>query len=73
MIVGCYSLHLYCDTAGCVNALAKPSSGGAGYAPGEFTHDKHERGAIAKARKAGWKIDLINWTSFCPGCAKRKR
>ena len=70
VIIGCYSLHLYCDTEGCPNALASPTSSGGSRPPGEFTHDKNERGAMAKARRYGWKLDLENWTCFCPTCAK---
>ncbi len=73
MIVGCYSLHLYCDTPGCPMGRCAPSSDGIGRAPGEFTHDKNETGAIAKARRAGWKINLGYGTCFCPTCSKRPR
>lgn len=73
MIVGGYSLHLYCDTPGCPLATCAPSSDGIGKPPGEFTHETNERGAMAKARRAGWKIDLENWTCFCPSCSKRPR
>jgi hypothetical protein len=69
MMVGCYSLHLYCDRAGCPNGRALPD-GDQGRPPGEFTHDKNEAGAMRRARKAGWKI-LTDWTCLCPACAKK--
>ncbi len=72
MIVGCYSLQLYCDTWGCPMGKATPTSDGGSQAPGEFTHDKNERGAMAKARRAGWKIDLRLGTCRCPQCARRR-
>jgi len=71
MIVGGYSLHLYCDADGCPNGRAL---GHAEYSrpPGEFTHSTNERGAMAKARRAGWKLNLRDWTCLCPDCSKKK-
>ncbi len=72
MIVGGYSLHLYCDTNGCPWSTATATSDGGSRAPGEFTHDKNERGAVAKARRAGWKLDLRSGTCWCPKCSTRR-
>jgi len=74
MIVGCYSLHLYCDTEGCPNSMSAPDHGAVSgsRAPGEFTHETNEQGAMAKARRAGWKLDLKNWTCRCPACSKTR-
>ena len=69
MIVGCYALHLYCDSPGCPNGNMGP--GDNPRPPGEFTHATHEKGAMAKARRAGWKLDLTNWTCLCPLCSKK--
>jgi len=73
VIVGCYSLHLYCDTPGCPQAVCRPGSDGIGQPPGEFTHETDQRGAVAKARRAGWKLDLRHWTCLCPECHKKAR
>jgi hypothetical protein len=71
MMVGCYSLHLYCDTAGCPNSTAKPSNMPAGASPpAEFTHQTNEAGAFREARKAGWKLNSKDWTCYCPQCVK---
>lgn len=70
MIVGCYILHLYCETAGCKKALGGVT-GNFGSGPVEFTHPTHEKGAVAEARARGWKLDLKHWTALCPQCAKK--
>lgn len=60
MIVGCYSVHLYCD-----------SPEGGTYKctewPGEYT-GRNEREALANARKAGWRV--VADKAFCRKHAK---
>jgi len=68
VIVGCYSLHLYCryytDPA-CPHHLkgGQPEIFGTGC----------DNGAAARqqARKRGWELDLETWNATCPDCAKR--
>ena len=75
MIVGGYSLHLYCD-----HEYADPEEQykhmGLSEYPGpgraEFTG---ETGGEARqaARKRGWVLDLKNGKAFCPDCVKAGR
>lgn len=48
MIVGCYTVHLYCDHPDAAQYKCTEW-------PGEFT-GQTERECLAEARKAGWKI-----------------
>lgn len=60
MIVGCYSLALYCDGPGC---LVRREGDGV------FTA---ETGAECRreARKRGWRLNLRAGTALCPQCVK---
>lgn len=62
MIVGCYSLDLYCDHPDggqyrCTNW------------PGQWTGTT-DRNCYAQARRAGWKLDLRQRQVLCPAHAK---
>jgi hypothetical protein len=67
MIVGCYSLDLYCDAE-------------RAYPDGihEFREFPHtftaELGSVCRkrARKSGWKLDLKNFEAYCPKCNRPK-
>lgn len=72
MIVGGFVLHLYCDTPGCPQGSARPTSDGGSQAPGEFTHPKNEAGAFAAARRAGWVLVVTSGQCYCRDCAKPK-
>lgn len=63
MIVGCYTLHLYCD----FNADHAP---GEQCYMGEFTG--HSMTASYKeARHAGWRVYPAQQKAKCPACVKR--
>jgi len=55
-IVGCYSVHLYCDHPDAAKHVCPDF-------PAEFT-GKSERNCLAEARKHGWKISST--TVLCP-------
>lgn len=65
MIVGGYSLHLYCDNE---EACARRR---------KYLKTNHDEffGETAsecrrKARQCGWKVDTMAGTALCPDCAK---
>lgn len=62
MIVGCYSLDLYCDTPNCREGM------GRGW---QFTGPTEAR-CMRKARDAGWKFSKVRAArkAWCPACAK---
>lgn len=64
MIVGGYSLHLYCDNN--KGHRLNDSSSKAEY------DDIKESFCFAKAKSDGWKIDRKNGTAICPTCRKKK-
>lgn len=55
MIVGCYTMDLYCDEQGCKNATARHTSDGRGAPPGQFYGETAGECRRA-ARRAGWKL-----------------
>lgn len=67
MIVGCYSIDLYCDSG-----KEKPY-GAAGHwsEPDTFAGESFAECA-REARKAGWKIDRKNGIAICPNCHKER-
>lgn len=67
MIVGCYSLHLYCDAKDHVRVYREPGS-----AQAEFTA---ETGGECRrdARKLGWVLRMRSGRAICPACAKRTK
>jgi hypothetical protein len=54
MIVGCYTLHLYCDRGECAD--------GGTYTPEEFTAE-HGSECRKQARKRGWIITEVSPTA----------
>jgi hypothetical protein len=61
MIIGKYTLHLYCDQDNPQHALD------------EFPHEIVGNTASQTrkyARKRGWKLDLENGHAICPKCRK---
>lgn len=70
MIVGCYSLDLYCD-----NPLETYFGQGATpigfHGFDEFPHQfiaETGENCRQQARKRGWKLDLQNHKAYCPRC-----
>lgn len=55
MIVGCYTLDLYCDEDGCPNDCARYTSDGRGAPPGQFTGETGGE-CRSQAKRAGWKL-----------------
>lgn len=64
MIVGCYTLALYCDNKEGAHEYRE--------FPHEFTN---EFGTVcrANARRAGWKLDTKTGRAWCPKCANESR
>lgn len=62
MIVGCYTMHLYCDG---------PGPHGYGTMPLELT-GRTEGECFAQSRKKGWKIDNHEHKAYCPKCKPKK-
>lgn len=71
MIVGCYTLDLYCDTPDCPNATCRYAGGGERAPPAQFTA---EFGSVCRerARKRGWTLKR-DGRAFCPDCTKAGR
>lgn len=70
MIVGGYSLHLYCDVGGdpyAKNCPNKPWHGKPTEFDGKSKHDTY-----TQARRQGWKIN-VEGRAICPKCAKEGR
>jgi hypothetical protein len=70
MIVGCYSLHLYCDgLPNCKNRNCRPGAGGDSVPPAEYSGQTRGE-CSAKARRQGWRLNPRTDTALCPACAK---
>lgn len=70
MIVGCYTMHLYCDGAKtCPNGGCKIGGGGESVPPAQCTGQTRGECA-AKAKKRGWRLNHRTDTALCPACAK---
>lgn len=65
MIVGCYTLHLYCDGERCVLGRSRGEIIG----PSEYTGNTGGE-ARSAARRDGWKIDEPNDKAWCRKCRK---
>lgn len=75
MIVGGYALDLYCDNEmeeGTRQERWEHMGSEEFPGPGRATYVHEESGAKAraKARLAGWKLDLLNGRALCPSCVK---
>lgn len=58
MVVGCYSLDLYCEVADCDSMLT-------------FT-DRTLTGAIRNAKKSGWSVYYQKNICYCPKHRRKK-
>lgn len=63
MIVGCYSIDLYCDG----EYSHDYDEGKADFA------DKNESRCYRQARRAGWIINTREQKAYCPNCTKLRR
>lgn len=75
MIVGGYTLDLYCDNemeSGTRQERWEHAGSEDFPGPGRatYTHDECGSKARAAARRAGWKLDLENGRALCPACVK---
>lgn len=68
MIVGCYSMDLYCDGA---LDCPKRQANFDGNAPGQFT-GAHRTEASSEVTRAGWRLDHRNNLALCPACNRAK-
>jgi hypothetical protein len=69
MIMGCYSLHLYCDN------YSQSSVGRGEHAFLEFPHEfTAELGSTCRkeAKEMGWTFNRQKDIAVCPKCNKRK-
>lgn len=64
MIVGCYTLHLYCDTKLAAHRNVP--------FPGEYCGETASE-CRQLARKVGWKLDLAKGTATCPNCVRAQK
>lgn len=71
MIVGCYTLDLYCETEGCPMSRCT-RSGEDMRAPASY-NDELGSTCRRRARRDGWRLDLREGTALCPKCADEKR
>jgi len=65
VIVGAYTLHLYCDNT-------KATSHRHREFPHEFVAEFGSR-ARANARRAGWRINKRDGEAICPKCRAKER
>ena len=73
MIVGCYTLDLYCDRFS-VSPGEVTDEHGHWY--NEFPHQfTAELGSEcrAKAKQRGWKLNLKDGTALCPKCSGKRK
>jgi hypothetical protein len=68
MIVGCYSMDLYCDKENCPVVADKDRYWSV---QAQFT-GRTERGCLREARQDGWRFKVIDGDrkAYCPTCAK---
>lgn len=69
MIVGGYTLHLYCDTKDCPNSRCELQ--GDTTIPPFVANDEHGYMCRSKARREGWRLNVFRGTCLCPDCAKK--
>lgn len=69
MMVGCYTLDLYCD-----NESTEHEHSGTSYDefPHQFTGEIASE-CRAKARRAGWQLNLRTGKAICPKCAGKAK
>lgn len=67
MIVGCYTLDLYCDNEGKFpDGIHEHKE-----FPRKFT-DEHGSRCRKMAREEGWKLNLKDGTALCPKCSGKQ-
>lgn len=73
MIVGCYTVHLYCDAKRAEKCTSKIAADPARIheqpEPAEFCAETGYE-CRTKARRAGWKLEGKIGRATCPACAK---
>ncbi|MFA5202877.1 MAG: hypothetical protein WC708_00475 [Lentisphaeria bacterium] len=68
VIIGCYTLELYCNgDPNCRFTLSKSTGANESAV---FTGDSAKQ-TRTKARKAGWKLNLKEGSAICPDCQRR--
>jgi hypothetical protein len=76
MVVGGFTLDLYCDFPS-VDAKHEWEHMGSAQYPGpgvqQFVHAENGAGARAAARRAGWRIERGGMRALCPWCIQRGR
>lgn len=72
MIVGGYTLDLYCDFPDeSWEHRGYSAAPGGGFA--QFIHDENGAGARKMARRAGWKFERGGMRVICPSCIQKER
>lgn len=75
MIVGAYSLHLYCDDPKHPNERATAVMGQAvweryrSFQPGDYSGN-NRTDAVKQAKARGWTFNFEEGKAFCPCCSK---
>jgi hypothetical protein len=76
MVVGCYSMDLYCDTPR--HVYGGPSQF-TGHTEGECLKEARSRGwkfnraKTLALRSRGWKFNRAKTLAFCPECSKKEK
>lgn len=74
MIVGAYTLHLYCDNqprgGASVDVCKAPAGSLWRRSPGEYTGESRTA-AVAEAKRDGWRFTPWSTACFCPCCKVR--
>ena len=70
MIIGGYTLHMYCDNSSCRRMTDDGSFQCKWEGPDEY-YGNTDKGAFADARQAGWKFDRKEYVAICLHCANR--
>ena len=73
MIVGCYSLDLYCDNFDLMKDQVEDSYG---HRYDEFPHQftgYSRPECVRNARHRGWIVNIPANKAYCPGCVKKHR
>jgi len=73
MIVGCYSLDLYCDNFDIAKNQAEDRYGHRyNDFPHQFTGFSRAE-CVRNARRRGWIVNISGNKAYCPDCAKRHK
>jgi len=67
MIVGCYTIDLYCDTPGCQFSVEQRT----GDKVAQYTGETYQECA-RKARKNGWQLSADRQVATCPACCNQR-